>query len=83
MMLILSDGKPNDLDQYEGRYGIEDTRQAIIDARRMGLEPFCVTIDSEAEDYLPHLFGSNGYAVIREPTELSKQLPRLYVNLTR
>jgi nitric oxide reductase NorD protein len=83
VMLILSDGKPNDLDQYEGRYGIEDTRQAIIDARRMGLEPFCVTIDSEAEDYLPHLFGSNGYAVIREPTELSKQLPRLYVNLTR
>lgn len=83
VMLILSDGKPNDLDQYEGRYGIEDTRQAIIEAKRMGLEPFCVTIDSEAEDYLPYLFGTNGYAVIKEPTELSKQLPRLYVNLTR
>jgi nitric oxide reductase NorD protein len=27
LLLILSDGKPNDVDEYEGRYGIEDTRQ--------------------------------------------------------
>lgn len=83
VLLLVSDGKPNDLDQYEGRYGVEDTRHAIIEARKAGLEPFCVTIDSEAEDYLPHLFGTNGYAVIRNPAELSRQLPILYVNLTR
>ncbi len=83
VLLLLSDGKPNDLDQYEGRYGVEDTRHAILEARKAGIEPFCVTIDSEAEDYLPHLFGTNGYAVIRDPAELSRQLPTLYVNLTR
>jgi len=83
VMIILSDGKPNDLDQYEGRYGVEDTRKAILEAKNVGIEPFCVTIDSEAEDYLPHLFGTNGYAVIRDPAELSRQLPKLYVNLTR
>lgn len=63
---------------YEGRYGVEDTRMAIIAARRAGLQPFCVTIDERAEDYLPHLFGSAGFVLIRKPTELPRRLPQLY-----
>jgi nitric oxide reductase NorD protein len=82
LLLILTDGKPNDLDHYEGRYGIEDTRHAIADARRQGLQPFCVTIDQRAGDYLPHLFGSDGYIVIRRPSELPRRLPLLYMQLT-
>ena len=82
LLLILTDGKPNDLDQYEGRYGIEDTRVAISEARRQGLRPFCVTIDDEGGDYLPHLFGNDGYVVIRKPAELPHQLPTLYAQLT-
>ena len=30
LLLIISDGKPNDIDGYEGLSGVEDTRQAII-----------------------------------------------------
>lgn len=82
LLLILTDGKPNDLDKYEGRYGIEDTRVAIHEARRLGLTPFCVTIDEKAGDYLPHLFGANGYAVVRNAEMLPQVLPRLYVQLT-
>ncbi len=82
LLLILTDGKPNDLDQYEGRYGIEDTRQAILEARREGLQPFCVTIDMKANEYLPYLFGSNSYIVIKNPVELPKRLPLLYAQLT-
>ena len=82
LLLLLTDGKPNDLDQYEGRYGIEDTRQAVLEARRQGLQPFCVTIDDKGNDYLPHLFGSAGYVVIRDPSDLPKRLPLLYAQLT-
>jgi len=82
LLLILTDGKPNDLDHYEGRYGIEDTRQSIIEARRKGLQPFCVTIDEEAGAYLPHLFGNDGYIVIRKPSELPRELPLIYARLT-
>ncbi len=82
LLLILSDGKPNDLDKYEGRWGIEDTRHAVQEARRRGLEPFCVTIDPEGNDYLPHLFGSGGFVVIRRPAELPSRLPLLYARLT-
>ncbi|CAL95714.1 nitric oxide reductase activation protein NorD [Azoarcus olearius] len=83
VLLILSDGKPNDLDLYDGRYGIEDTRMAVAEARRRGVLPFCVTIDREGADYLPHLFGPAGYAVIRKPEELPARLPMFYAQLTR
>jgi nitric oxide reductase NorD protein len=83
VLMIITDGKPNDLDLYEGRYGVEDTRMAIIEAKQAGLQPFCVTIDEEADEYLPHLFGKNGFVVIKDPAQLPKELPRLYVNLTK
>jgi nitric oxide reductase NorD protein len=82
LLLLLSDGKPNDLDKYEGRYGVEDTRHAVQEARRLGLTPFCVTIDERGNDYLPHLFGNGGYVVIRRPSELPLRLPLLYARLT-
>lgn len=83
LLLLLSDGKPNDLDLYEGRYGVEDTRQAVLEARRQGLTPFCITIDREAGDYLPYMFGANGYTLIRQPEQLPLRLPQLYRQLTQ
>lgn len=83
LLLLLTDGKPNDLDLYEGRYGIEDTREALREARCQGLTPFCITIDREAGAYLPYLFGSNGYSLIHQPEQLPLRLPQLYRQLTR
>ena len=83
LLLLLTDGKPNDLDQYEGRYGVEDTRMALHEARKLGLQPFCVTIDEKASDYLPHIFGNKSYVVIRNPSELPRELPLLYARLTQ
>ncbi|MDY3197818.1 MAG: nitric oxide reductase activation protein NorD, partial [Pseudomonadaceae bacterium] len=73
---------PNDLDVYEGRYGMEDTRQALLEARRAGIQPFCVTIDQQAADYLPYLFGQQRYQLIRQASELPGLLPKLYLLLT-
>jgi len=83
LLLLISDGKPNDLDLYDSRYGIEDTRMAIHEARGLGLQPFCVTIDREAGAYLPYIFGPGGFTVIRKPEELPARLPLLYAQLTR
>ncbi|PCJ30754.1 MAG: nitric oxide reductase [Gammaproteobacteria bacterium] len=82
LLLIVTDGKPNDLDKYEGRYGIEDTRQAIIEAEKKGLQPFCVTIDEKAEEYLPYLFGKNAYIWIKKIEDLPLKLASLYLRLT-
>lgn len=83
LLLLLSDGKPNDLDQYDSRYGVEDTRQAVIEARQAGMIPFCVTIDREGGAYLPYLFGAKGYAIVRHPDELPLRLPQLYARISR
>ena len=83
LLLLVTDGKPNDLDLYEGRYGVEDTRQAVLEARRQGLLPFCITIDQEAGDYLPYMFGANGYTLIKDPQQLPFRLPQLYKQLTQ
>ncbi len=82
LLLLLTDGKPNDLDHYEGRYGVEDTRHAVLQARKQGLQVFCVTIDDQAEDYLPHLFGAQHYILLRKAEDLPKALPLLYMRLT-
>lgn len=81
LLLLLTDGKPNDLDVYEGRHGLEDTRQAVLEAKAAGLIPFCVTIDQEAHDYLPALFGQHGFTVVHNPAELTTRLSAVYAQL--
>ena len=83
LLLIISDGKPNDVDRYDGRYGIEDTKKAIQEAKKLGITPFCITIDLESKEYLPYLFGQNGYVVVRDSKKLPTVLPEIYMNLTK
>lgn len=74
LLLLLSDGKPNDRDEYEGRHGVEDLRQAIVEARLQGCSPFCLTIDRQARDYLPHIFGPGQYGLLPQPERLPERL---------
>lgn len=83
LLLLLTDGKPNDMDYYEGRYGIEDTRAAIREARQEGLKVFGVTVDGEARDYFPYLFGRGGYAIVPDAERLPTALPAIYRQLVR
>jgi nitric oxide reductase NorD protein len=82
LLLLLSDGKPNDEDEYEGEHGIEDVRQAILEARAQGVRPFCLTIDREGSAYLPRIFGPFGYTVLWKVEQLPLHLPRIHRRLT-
>jgi nitric oxide reductase NorD protein len=77
VLLILSDGKPNDVDWYWANAAIEDSRTALLEARAAGVHSFCITVDTKEADYLPHLFGAGAYWVLADPTELPKALIRL------
>ncbi len=83
LLLVLSDGKPNDVDAYEGRYGVEDTRQAIAEARRQGIVVFCLTIDREAPRYAVRIFGRSGFAVLKRPEQLPAVLTEALRRLIR
>lgn len=73
LLLMLSDGKPNDIDDYDGRYGVEDLRQSVVEARLQGISAFCLTVDHQAADYLTAVFGVNHCALPR-PEWLSTAL---------
>ena len=74
LLLLLSDGKPNDVDEYEGAYGIEDMQQAVVEARLQGIFPFCLTVDRQAAGYLPRIFGAGHYALLPRPELLPTAL---------
>jgi nitric oxide reductase NorD protein len=67
LLVMLSDGKPNDIDEYEGRYGVEDMRQAAVEAKLQGVNLFCLTVDRQAARYLPAVFGPRQYALLTRP----------------
>ncbi len=81
LLLVLTDGKPNDLDHYEGRHGIEDSRMAVQEARRMGHAVFGITVDRDGKSWFPRLFGPGAYALIPDPDHLTRALPQIYRQL--
>ncbi|MEO7272041.1 MAG: VWA domain-containing protein [Vicinamibacterales bacterium] len=83
LLLMLSDGKPNDVDVYEGTYGIEDARQAIVEARGQGVHVFCITVDREAPRYAPRIFGPAGYTLLRRVDQLPEELIQVLRRLVR
>lgn len=83
LLITLSDGKPDDYHgDYRGEYGIEDTRQALFEARRDGIHAFCITIDEEGQDYLPHMYGAANYTVIDEVAKLPFKVSDIYRKIT-
>ncbi|MBE9516355.1 MAG: VWA domain-containing protein [Proteobacteria bacterium] len=82
VLITLSDGKPDDYDGYRGQYGVEDTRRALVEARRDGIHPYCITIDTEARDYLPYMYGDAAYTVIDEVSKLPLKVSDIYRRLT-
>ncbi len=82
LLIVLSDGKPEDFDEYKGDHGIEDTKKALMEAKRKHIRPFCITIDTEARDYLQRMFGDIGYIILDDVSKLPRKLPEIYRKLT-
>ena len=83
LLVTLSDGRPDDFgDEYRGQYGVEDTRQALIEARRAGVRSYCVTIDRHGADYLKHMVGPAGYTVLADVAKLPLKIADIYRKLT-
>ncbi len=83
VLVTLSDGRPDDyFDVYRGQYGIEDTRMALLEARRAGVHPFCITIDRDARDYLPHMYGAARYIILDDVKDLPFKVSDIYRRLT-
>ena len=82
LLITLSDGRPEDCDGYKGQYGIEDTRHALREIQKTDIQAFCITIDKEAQEYLPYMYGAANYTVIDEVDKLPQKVTEIYRRLT-
>lgn len=82
LIVLLSDGRPYDMGYGDMTYAMEDTKMALAEARRLGINAFCITVDPKGPDYLEDLFGVNRYTVIQHVEHMPTKLPRIYRNLT-
>ena len=87
ILFLVSDGRPQDhgygRDRTEKEYAIHDTKQALVEARRKGITPFCLTVDKEGHDYLGQMCEDMGYEVLADIEALPSRLPTLYRRLTQ
>ena len=77
-VILISDGKPNDYDKYEGNYGINDIKQALRELNERNINSYALAIEAQAKYYLPQMFGQNHYQILTTPVEMLKALVVLY-----
>ncbi len=77
-IILISDGKPNDYDKYEGQHGIHDIKQALRELNERNINSYALAIEAEAKYYLPQMFGQNHYQVLPSPETLLQSLAKLY-----
>lgn len=82
LLVLLTDGKPEDYDDYKGKYAIEDTRHALLEARAAGIHPFCISIDRQGREYMAHMCGENRFICIDGVKRLPDLMPQIYRSLT-
>jgi len=83
LLIVLTDGKPNDLDHYEGQHGIEDSHMAVREARNAGQSLHGIVIDEDGQDWFARIFGRGGFTLLPDPERLTKALPDIYRTLTQ
>jgi len=85
-LFLISDGRPQDRgysqEDAAKAYAVQDTRMALIEARREGIHPFCLTVDKEGNDYLRTMMDDFSYEVLADVNLLPRRLPQLYKKLT-
>jgi len=85
LMIMLSDGYPQDMNYGEDRtsqtYALHDTMMALVESRRSGVRPFCITVDQCGDDYLRKMIDPASYLVIKDIYSLPAVLPRVVESL--
>lgn len=86
LMLVLTDGRPSDVDAHDERLLIEDARQAVKELDRDGIFTYCISLDATlkagADEYVADIFGRH-YTVVDHVERLPERLPQLFIALTK
>ena len=81
-MVILTDGRPYDLEYGNLDYAIADTRKAIQEVRQKRIHPFIITSDQKSTDYLQRIAPQTQSIILPKVELLPTLLPAIYKRLT-
>ncbi len=82
LMIVLTDGRPYDLEYGDVNYAIEDTKKAIQEARARKINPFIITSDQKGADYLKRISPQMQSIILPKVELLPTVLPAMYKRLT-
>jgi len=82
LLLILTDGRPHDVDVKDDEYLIADARKAVQELDQDGIYTWCINLDPKADEYVTDIFGRQ-YTVIDNIERLPERLPELFISLTK
>ncbi len=89
VLMIVSDGKPEDRGEYRGKQGIRDTAMAVAEVRRLGVHVYCISLDAEVgaevgvNSYLTEIFGRGKFLKLDDVDSLPARLPEVFRGLVR
>jgi nitric oxide reductase activation protein len=83
LVLLLTDAKPTDYDHYEGRYGIEDVRQALREASEQGTHCLALAVRDKGEAHLTQMFGTHGWMLLPDVHSLPSHFVSVATNFLK
>ena len=86
ILFLISDGRPQDRgysrEGVEKEYAVHDTRMSLDEAKKLGINSFCLTVDKNGHDYLKTMCSDMGYEILEDINDLPERLLQLYKRLT-
>lgn len=83
LLLVITDGEPSDIDVTDRKYLVEDARKTVASLSHLGVDVFCVGLDSGGDSYLHRIFGHRNVLLIDRLERLPEQLTTLYFRLMK
>lgn len=81
LLLVLTDGKPTDLDSYEGSRGIYDVKKAVMEAEQLGFDVVALTVEKETKAQFSKMF--KRFVVLQSPDNLPQELYKVLLKALR
>ena len=82
LLLVLTDGRPSDVDVADDQALVADTRQAVQELAQQSIHSHCISLDPQADAYVHDIFGNHA-TVVDRVEQLPERLTRLFVSLTK
>lgn len=78
LIILITDGRPCDYDQYEGNHGIHDVKKAIETGARDGITTHAFAVERKAAEYFPRMFTPRHYDIVSTAEHLTRKLCRMF-----